>query len=323
MHIVLHKNKRIIGLGNKLYTLEQKTTFHEFCISLIKDTFGMEWYDIEMKKEDVLRHTVIKWFDSYNSLRMNPQKDTIKQDNMYSKAANGGTWSLLSLGYDLFTMYDNGLIDKTVIKRLKNYCNFQGIRYEIAVASILLRGNFDIRFIHVNEQHSELLATHKHWKETIEIEAKSKHRKGVLNFEAGSEIQQEIKIGIHHQLNTALKQKSSKYPFFVFIDLNLPLSKDHPTSKDWWKDMYDTFNYTKCSSIENPDKFTCLFLTNFSYHYDKDIDINANEYAQDSGIIIPKYCENPLKHQFYIDILDESLHRYGEIPSSWDKLKPE
>jgi hypothetical protein len=74
------------------------------------------------------------------------------------------------------------------MKRLRDRDQFQGARYEIAIAAIFARLDCEIRFIDEDEtlrgkKRVELVATHRPSGQSIAVEAKSRHRAGVINVE--------------------------------------------------------------------------------------------------------------------------------------------
>ena len=62
------------------------------------------------------------------------------------------------------------------------------------------------------------------------------------------------------------------------------------------------------ASVESPDPFSALVLTNFSFHY------GSAAPKPELGVIVPKYPCLPLDLNL-IDVLMEILDRYSSIPN--------
>jgi len=72
------------------------------------------------------------------------------------------------------------------VQRVRSSEQFQGVRYEIAIAAMFARLDCEIRFLDEEEElrgvkHVEFQATHRPSRQVIAVEAKSRHRPGVIN----------------------------------------------------------------------------------------------------------------------------------------------
>jgi len=202
---------------------------------------------------------------------------------------------------------------------MKNRSEFQGARYEVAVATIFARLDFNLTYMRSKStKHWEFNARHKVTGEVVAVEAKSRHRPGVLH-EPGQQLSLDAtKVGVARVLNQALEQKPDRLPFVVFIDLNLPLASDvsHPGRK-WWKDLERAIELQSRPTASAPAEFNALFVTNFSYHYAQKKTVDADEYAADSSLIIPRYSRIPFRDNRTLRMIDQEAARYGYVPHGW------
>lgn len=116
--------------------------------------------------------------------------------------------------------------------RLKNRDQYQGARYEMAIAAIFARLDCDIQFTDEKSKskHCEFIATHRVTNSSLAVEAKSKHRSGVLHqigFLSSLEKLLSARM-IRRLFNDALDQNPRDVPFAVFIDVNSPITPDTP-----------------------------------------------------------------------------------------------
>src|SRR5205085_11942787 len=90
---------------------------------------------------------------------------------------------LLTLASDVYTLLLVEKLPKSLLERLRNIGQYQGARYEVAVAAALVRAGFTINWQKGRGETKiyEFDATHKISKETIAVEAKSKVRKGAIH----------------------------------------------------------------------------------------------------------------------------------------------
>lgn len=115
-------------------------------------------------------------------------------------------------------------MDNELLVRLKHRDHFQGARHELFAEAACLRAGFGIE--HENEKdyrtrHAEFTATHKKTGQRISVEAKSRHRPGVLGRPGMPEPEEEVSMRFGSLINDAIK-KAVPYPLVIFLDTNLP-----------------------------------------------------------------------------------------------------
>jgi hypothetical protein len=191
-----------------------------------------------------------------------------------------------------------------VSERLGDMHEYQGARYEILVASLFARCGFQIGFIDdATKRNPEFIASKG--SEKIAVEAKSRHRAGVLH-ERGAFVD-DAPAEIKRLYENAVGQSPGGMPFVVFIDVNLPLSPEVPINqKDWVREAMQAFEYRRQEERIDPD--TALILTNFGWHFTREAKIAPGEF------MVARH-ENP---QYGIEeatwvLLARALSEYGLV----------
>ena len=292
-------------------------TFHEFILSIFKSTFGKDWHKEQMSLIPEERHVVIQWVDSYGDWKRANQTDNNKQEDseVWGALPTGEVQALFSLAYDTYCLQIVNRLPDFLIKRIRDRQQFQGARYEIAVAAIIARAGFEITFLDnvvKSKKHCEFIAKQKVTGIEIGVEAKSRHRKGVLHEKGKFDYDTDVKGDVWSLFKKARSQKPGNMPYIIFIDVNLPSSPDVPMDRIPWipdiKTMLDNYGIP---STDNPDPFNALFLTNLSSYY------GGNEGIASRGeffVVAPQFPEVPLSKPQVLNDIWESLGRYSYIP---------
>ena len=191
-----------------------------------------------------------------------------------------------------------------ISERLGDMHEFQGARYEILVASLFARCGFQIGFIDdTSKRNPEFIASKG--SEQIAVEAKSRHRAGVLH-EQGA-FADDAPAEIKRLYESALGQNPGGMPFVVFIDVNLPLTPEVPINqKDWVREAMQAFDYRRQEERTDPD--TALILTNFGWHFTREPQLPPGEF------MVARH-ENP-QYQLPVEtwtLLSRALSEYGFV----------
>lgn len=312
---IIWKGSRWRVIWNKLHYRPITETFHEFILYVLKLTLGEDWYknQIALKQEE--RHVVIKWFESYIEWRRIIRIDENKVDDLYRAIPTGEVQSLISLAYDIYCLQQVNKLPDFLTNKIKNKKQFQGVRYEIAVAAIIARTGFDITFLDdvvKSKKHCEFIAKHKKTEIEIGVEAKSRHRKGILHEEGEFNYATGVRGDVQNLFKKAISQKPLNMPYIIFIDLNLPASPHIDWNKKPWvadiKTMLDNYG---TPLEENPDPFNALILSNFSSYYGGN---NGVAPQMECMIIVSPYPDVCLKDSQVLNEIWKSLKRYSDIP---------
>ena len=226
---------------------------------------------------------------------------------------SGNVKSLIVLVDDIYQVEHVFQTPKNIIRRLRDHRQFQGARYEILAGSIFARCSFKIDYIDDKTQKTpEFFASKEETKEDIAVEAKSRHRKGVIHESAGEEasVEETPKAGVGRLFREALEQNPGGMPFLIFIDLNLLLTPGVPTrDKPWFNELKELFDQLESGTPDQPEEFTGVIFTNFGWHYYREKGAPGGEYV----IVTSRNPCFPVGSETWA-LLKRALDEYGFIP---------
>jgi hypothetical protein len=308
------------AIWNTLHYRPLSETFHEFLVDVLLFTFGKEWHEEQLTMDDGKKHIIMKWKFSFAEWTRNSWESSTVEvvDGFERRGATptGEVKAFLQLAYDLYCLQVVSKLPHLMVKRLRNYREFQGVRYEIAVAAMIARAGFDIEFFDKKfkaETQCEFIAVHKETGIKIGVEAKSRRRIGILNEEGTYVEPPELRGDVWRLFEKARKQKPQNLPFIIFIDLNIPPAlelpeQETPLLKDLYKMIFKDYGQ---ASDENPDPFNMIMITNYAYYY------AGNETKSPNGecyMALSQYPETKMdQHEILLQIF-ESVRRYSYIP---------
>src|SRR5207237_10138498 len=110
-------------------------------------TFGETWYRAETAKSEVERHVVEQWLRAYRDEGRKNRPTNHKPGEVYGAPATGATVELIALAHDLYMLQKVDRLPEKLIGRLRNYNEFQGARYEVAIAAVFVKCGFEIEWI--------------------------------------------------------------------------------------------------------------------------------------------------------------------------------
>jgi hypothetical protein len=313
---------KFVVAGNKVVyqPKERAQFFTDILLTFVPNTFGKDWFEAEVAKPRGTRHPVFE--ARYKAMSyMNAQPRDAQ--GVYKAQMTGPMLGYFTFAYDLFTVQDNGRLDARLMERLKNCDQFQGARHELFAEATCLRAGFSIE--HEDEtdgatRHAEFTATHKLTGQRVSVEAKSKHRPGVLGFPGTRQAEGELNLNVGQLLNDAIR-KNTLHPLVVFFDLNLSwLTANrllerrippHPVIQG----TLDRMRRRHSGS----DPINLLVVTNHPEHY------SADEEAAPSPQILSIQTQIPVKTVARPEAL-MAIHLaanvYGRIPQFFDGRPP-
>ncbi len=181
----LYQGQRVRAVGTRTYFRPPQETMQEFTVHVlahtVTETLGDDW----KAKQDALpvgeRHPLALWTDAWEEMgRDRGAKVRDLRDEgggRYSATATGDTLALLTLAYDVYALRHAMAIDAgdPLIKRLGQREQFQGARYEIAAAAIIVRAGYRIAWLaDTSRKLPEFIARHDGSDVEIAVEAKSR-----------------------------------------------------------------------------------------------------------------------------------------------------
>jgi hypothetical protein len=299
-------DQKVRAVRNSVYFRPKEESFFDFQLNLLLWTLGKPWFDAEMAKPLEQRHIILRWRHERCELLKAHQKPGEDPNQPVAAPMTGNVKALQVLADDIYQLEHALKTPRKILDRLRDPRQFQGARNEIAVASIFARCGFDIRFIDDDtKRNPEFIAERD--AEKIAVEAKSRHRPGVLE-ERGAMADDPAPAKIKEHYENALQQNPGGMPFLVFVDVNLALTPaTPPMQKPWVEEAMKCFDDRRQEGkATDPD--TGLILTNFGWHYYRDR-------AGTPGECITVRTAKP---QFPIQedtwkLLDRALSEYGFI----------
>ena len=309
IHAKVREN-RIVGVDDQIFVSNKYNTFTDFLLDYIKGCLGGAWGESEIKKPLEERHQIMKW---YEALAHHSHKFQRDDSGLIPIQQNGVTRSYLSLAYDLYVLKHHQSLQGKILQRLRQREQFQGARYELFATATMIRAGFDIEFEDESDpksKHPEFVAIHKTTGQKICVEAKSKHRAGVLGRPGEQVPVASSKIKIAGLLNDAL-QKPAAYPYVIFIDANLPGNKSEIESQ--FNEMEKTVREVSPATPENPAPFAMVELTNFPYHYDEDHETSTSLVS----CVIPLYPKIKMQHPQLLQEIHQAAAKHGNIPKEF------
>jgi hypothetical protein len=286
-------------------------TFHEFCVWAVKMTFGQGWLDDQFAQPGEASHVVAKWLTDFHEMQKRDAPPGHKPGDPVSSIPSGSAQELVLLGRDFIYLAQLGKLPDGLVGRLRNKDQFQGAWYETRVASALINGGFEIEWLNKkSKSHCEFTAKHSFTQETFAVEAKSKHRPGLLN-KAGYR-EEDPRVLATRNFRDALKKDTEGLPFLIFIDVNMPLSDSfEDAAKSWAQDMAD-FIHPMGMSPSKPAKFAYAVCTNFSYHQ------SATEPVLGLAVVYDKFPMFSVKPTMCWELtqkaVEEGLKQVGALP---------
>jgi len=295
-----YKGERIVAVGSRLYRVPPEHTFHDFILRLLLDT-------VDGKAIFGTMHPLNSWFAELG--RLTAKHPPLAKGEVSSAILTGGSKALVNTAYDVYSILHCSDLPGWLINRMRHPEQFQGVRYELAVAALFVRAGFVISWISSDTQRRpEFTGVHSITGERVAVEAKSRHRPGVLG--QPGEARADVKAGLDRLLRDAIKKDPAGVPYAIFLDANLPLADPNQQAPRAWvgevRNMLERYD-----APTTPTPFSSVTITNFSPHYDAAPQTKATE----SVLFMPKYPRTAHPSSLGIDIVYEAAGQYGTVPA--------
>jgi len=269
---------RFVAVGNELhYSRKDKTrVFPDFLGNYLRGLLGTEWGTAELAKLLEARHQILKWYDSICRYQR-----TLKPgaDGIYRQPGSGAMLCWFRLAYDFYLIKHNAELQKRLLDRVRSKEHFQGARFELCVSASMIVAGFRIDFEDETDntrRHAEFVAKNQTGLE-IAVEAKSRHRVGVLDFKSLA-AKVDDKVAVEAILRSALG-KLPDLPYFVFVDVNLPFSEiQNPTEKPWFRELAETVENLRKEWEPGTFPANAIFFCNDPNYYSPDEVVDGNTF---------------------------------------------
>lgn len=310
---------KFVAAGNKLYYSKDWKFFPDFLLDYVPSVFGQPWGKAELAKPFNARHTLVQWKQKCVEF-LNKQQPSA--DGSYAAIPNGFVAAYFAFAYDLYVVADNGRLDGHLLTRLKHPDQFQGARHELFAEATCLRAGFTVEQ-HEDEKdrsskHAEFTAIHKQTGQRISVEAKSKHRPGVLGRPGRPEPPEKVSLRFGALINDAIR-KNPPHPLVIFVDTNLPpapaealfrmLPGTPPRLAKHLSGLFERIR-RQHSSL---DPYVLLVLTNHPHHYANEDEADPRKHLISIVSQVPKAPAN----MDSIMALHWAAKLYGNIPNEF------
>jgi hypothetical protein len=308
--------QKLRAVRNAIHFRPLEETFDDFQLNFLLWTLGKNWFDEQLLKPPGERHIILRWRDERNELLEKHRDPAAPQKEPVRAPLTGNTKALQVLADDVYQLQHALKTPRKIVERLRNMREFQGARYEVLVASLFARCGFDVEFVDDRaKKNPDFFATKA--VERIAVEAKSRHRPGVLH-ESGEYLPKAEpgQARIRGLFQKALEQNPGGVPFVVFIDVNLPLTpQSSPLERIWVKEAMKCFEERKFEGL--PEQDSGLILSNIGWHYRRDLGAPPPEFAT----VKPEQPTFPLRAETW-GLLERALNEYGVIVDEENPPKP-
>ena len=211
---------RFVASGKKLIYSKTWKVFPDFLNQYLHGLLGNGWGEIQIKRPLEDQHPAVQW-RTLNALAFHNKAP--EHDDGLHESDTGAVNAWFRMAYDLYLVEHNAELQKILVRRLRNPTSFQGARFEAAVAAIMLASGYDLRYAGEKGpgKHPEFYGTHKQNGAVLAVEAKSRHRPGIMGFEVKGKPVIPKTFDIAKLLRAAV-EKDTPEPLLIFIELNSP-----------------------------------------------------------------------------------------------------
>lgn len=315
---------RFVTVGSKLHYSDKWKYFTDFLLDHVSAVFGKDWGDAELAKPEQERHSIVQW---WSGARRQMKAQSPQPDGRYTVIPNGLLAAYLAFAYDLYTVGDNSRLDHLLLRRLKNIDQFQGARHELFAEATCLRAGYTIEREDERDgtrRHAEFTATHRVTGQQISVEAKSRHRPGILGRPGTPPAPEKMSLRFGELLNDALR-KNPPHPLVVFIDTNLPtraadrlygFQRLNPLVPPVPSRILNALLERVRREHDGTDPYALLVFTNHPHHYASPDEIDPRRHQIS---VMPQSSPAGVMHSEAVIALHDAANLYGNIPNEFPK----
>ncbi len=313
------EGRTVWAIGSRIYhDSPPNQTFHEFMLGVLRGELGRNWAEAQAVLDPAEQHYLYRSFADYAAWtgRIAREREP-SSDGFWDAPASGSAAYLLSVAWDLTSLLHatKGGVPGALLERLREGAEFQGARYELAVAALFARLDCAIEFLDDgvlrDRKHGEFVATERSSGLRLVVEAKSRHRGGVIN-EPGEHVAEGPlrgePRGVRSLITKAIEKDAEGLPFLIFIDYNAPAA-DPGRESAWMTEVPRMVERRLRGPAQEPASFSALYVTNFSPHYQGPDVARTGEWI----CIEPRQATAPVAPQL-IGRVNYALDRFDRVP---------
>lgn len=218
----------------------------------------------------------------------------------------------MAIADDLCQLRIAGVLRPKMVDRLRHHQEFQGARYECAVAAMFLRGGFEIKWLTGPGKKCEFVATHAFTGESVAVEAKSRRRSGTLNQSGLPVDPGTLRMDVKHLYDQARAQCQDDMTSVIFIDVNLPWKLGTGSSGVVWeKSVRELMEDYPEPTAESPAIEAGLVFTNFGWHFKG----TGRARGMQQVSTFPEHCRKPWSQVGTLIGILQGVQTSGRLPS--------
>lgn len=316
-----HGGARIWAIGNRVYTDRPPTeTFHEFILSLLREELGREWAEEQRALKPAEQHYLYRCFGDYSDWTAQVSRESEPQaGGVWGGLASGSVQYLHSVAWDVALLLQATArpLPQSLLERLRNPGAYQGARYELAIAALFAKIDCEIEFLDDDQlrhrKHGEFIARHRPTGERVVVEAKSRHRAGVINEEGDFDASDPLRgdrRGLRKLVRNAMTKDSGGLPFLIFVEVNAPVEEPAPgVEPAWQREVRKMLDRMPQMTGEEPSSFEAIYATNFSPHYQGEKQARGGEW-----LCAPPAPRRASRPSHLVGPLNYALDRLERVP---------
>jgi hypothetical protein len=308
--------QRIVVVGRDILVCDRSATVIDVLFDYPKHVFGPNWWRSEAEKLICRQHQVVRWWFHVVD---QAKKHQPGPSGICAMEPDGITSAYLLLAYDLYVLRHHSKLLTSTIRRLKHPEQFQGARFELLVIATLIRAGWQIELENeadITQKHSELTAIHKPTGTRLAVEAKSRHREGVLGQSGSRTDWREVKLGLHRLMRKA-SEKQKGLPLIVFVDLNVPPERLNRDSGQWRDELRSEVSAFLAEFTSCP--IALLVAMNCPHHY---APAGEPESLNMAYMCRPVNAAPPLPDGQIANEIEDALMQHGQIPNFFPGASP-
>jgi hypothetical protein len=311
------RGQKWVAVGKTLLNSDKWKTPADFLLDYLMYVMTPAWGNAELAKPLPERHPVMQFYDAMCRLQLQAQQQR-GPDGLFGVAPSGAMRAYMLLAYDLYTLQHHSALQDRLLHRLRLRDQYQGARHELFAAATCIRAAYDIE--HEDEsdrssKHTEFTAVHRLTGASICVEAKSKHRSGVLGMAGEREPDEEIRTRLGRLINDALK-KPHKHALVIFLDLNLPSASPTPGTPEWFTKIVDAI-LRDIDRKGKEDPWDLLVFSNQPDHYASSDDPVLGGYALG---MLGKNARMSSEPPPAILAICEAANKFGTLPNRFEEM---
>jgi uncharacterized protein YchJ len=311
----------LIAVGASIYQAPARSTFTNFLFNHGLLRLGEDWREAQNNLPLQDQHPL---FALHCRALEFVSRQPVRPRGYVTVVPNGPLSFCERFYYDLYTVENNNALQDELLHRLRNKEHFQGAVHELFVEATCLRAGFSILRQPIQgptPKNVEFVAVHKETQQHLSVEAKSRHRPGVMGRAGTRDANPDTRFG--GLINNATN-KDPANPLAVFVDTNLPPEKIDPFYKPISLEpvvMSERINRLAAlvRGSKNVDPYNLLIFTNHPQHYGED----GQKAPRDCwAAIMSDKPRVPVLHRKALKDLLNALDLYGNIPTDFPALLP-